>query len=172
LLPLYLAGLVAAVVAASVQQGHPAGWLTRSGVPGTLPDWLTSYLIYLGVWIMMMYTVDYTRLGAPRDERFHGTVTFGWVLYAFTFGLDGLVGIYLLSAYHIAGSESGVVDAMIKALGPVGLLAIPVSPTRINTANYHLASSNLSDAAERLLRLRLPRPVWVVVAGVLATCSC
>lgn len=168
LLPLYVAGLVAAVVSATVQRGYPSGWLSLPGTStSALPGWLSSYLIYMGVWIMMMYTVDYATMGRNRDEGFHRQVTFGWVFYLFTFGFNGLIGIYLLTAYGITGSETGVVEAVLSALGPAGLVVIIVSQTRINTANYFLASANLTELGARL-GLRRSRTFWLVVAGVIA----
>lgn len=168
LLPLYVAGLIALIITATLKQGYPHDWLHSAAATGPLPGWLTSYLIYMGVWIMMMYTIDYARFGKPEDQRFHGTVTFGWVFYFFTFAVNGLIGIYLLRAWNIAGSETGVVDAFIDTLGFAGVLVIVVSQTRINTANYYLASTNLEAFAARVLRLKLPRAVWVVVAGAIA----
>jgi purine-cytosine permease-like protein len=168
LLPFYVIGLIAVVVAATAERGYPADWLRSVAANGPLPGWLTAYLIYMGGWIMMMYTIDYARLGRTEDQRFHGTVTFGWVFYAFTFGLNGLIGIYLLRAWGIAGSETGVVDAFISSLGFAGVLVILVSQTRINTANYYLASTNLEAFASRVLRIKLPRTVWVAVSGAIA----
>ncbi|MCI9870457.1 permease [Arthrobacter humicola] len=168
LLPLYVAGLIAVVVAATLIRGVPTDWIGQAAVSSALPGWLTSYLIYMGVYIMMMYTFDYARMGRQQDEKFLGTVTFGWVFYAFTFGLNGLVGIYIMSAWRIEASETGVVQAFISSLGLVGLLVILISQTRINTANYYLASENLSAFASRVFRLDLPRFVWVIVTGALA----
>lgn len=168
LLPLYVAGLIAVVVAATVEQGYPHDWLNSAAPAGTLPGWVTSYLIYMGVWIMMMYTIDFARFGKAEDQKFHGTVTFGWVFYFFTFAVNGLIGIYLLRARNIAGTETGVVDAFIDTLGFTGVLVIVVSQTRINTANYYLASTNLEAFAARVLRLGLPRAAWVAVAGAIA----
>lgn len=120
LLPFYLVGMVAVVVAATVRQGYPTGWLTATVASGPLPGWLTAYLVYMGVWVLMMYTFDYARLGRRTDAAFHGTVTFGWVFYALTFGVNGLVGLYLLGAWDIAGTETGVVEAVVGSLGFAG----------------------------------------------------
>jgi hypothetical protein len=43
-----------------------------------------------------------------------------------------------------------------------------ISQTRINTANYFLASENLSAFASRVFKLDLPRYVWVILSGALA----
>ncbi|WP_240629813.1 purine-cytosine permease family protein [Specibacter cremeus] len=168
LLPFYVAGLIAVIIAATLIRGVPTDWLGHAAAASTLPGWLTSYLIYMGVYIMMMYTFDYARLGQQKDKKFLGTVTFGWVFYAFTFGLNGLIGIYIMSAWKLAASETGVVQAFISSLGLGGVLVILVSQTRINSANYFLASENLSAFASRVFRLNLPRFVWVIVCGVLA----
>ncbi|MDZ5144373.1 purine-cytosine permease family protein [Microbacterium testaceum] len=167
LLPIYVVGLVAVVVAATVQHGAPTA-IFDVAAAGPLPGWLTSYLIYMGVWIMMMYTFDYARLGRPADRKFHGTITFGWVFYLFTFAVNGLIGIYVIAATGHEGSETGVVDAFLGTLGFFGLLVIFVSQTRINTANYYLASTNLDAFATRVFRLALPRWVWVIVSGGIA----
>ena len=150
LLPLYFAGLVAVVVAATAIRGVPVSF-PEGVADGPVPGWLTSYLIYMGVWIMMMYTFDYARMARKKDEKFHG-----------------LVGIYIMSAWGLAGTETGVVDAFISSLGIFGVLVIFISQTRINTANYYLASSNLDAFATRVFRLALPRWVWVIVAGAIA----
>lgn len=168
LLPFYIAGLVAVVVAATLIRGVPTDWIGQAAAASTLPGWLTSYLIYMGVYIMMMYTFDYARLGRAEDKKFLGSVTFGWVFYAFTFGLNGLIGIYIMSAWGLEASETGVVQAFISSLGFGGVLVILISQTRINTANYFLASENLSAFASRVFRLNLPRYIWVIVCGALA----
>jgi hypothetical protein len=168
LLPLYLAGLIAVVVAATVIKGTPTNWIGHAAASSTLPGWLTSYLIYMGVYIMMMYTFDYARMGRQKDEKFLGNFAFGWAFYAFTFGLNGLVGIYIMSAWGLKVSETGVVEAFISSLGLAGVLVIFISQTRINTANYFLASTNLSDFAHRVFGLSLPRFVWVGVCGAVA----
>lgn len=168
LLPLYVGGLVAVVIAATVQQGYPSDWLTTTVAAGPLPGWVTSYLIYMGLWVMMMYTVDFARHGRKKDEKFHGTVAFGWVFYTFTFAINGLVGIYIMSAWKLPVSETGVVDAFISSLGFAGVLVIFISQTRINTANYYLASTNLGDFFASVAGRRVPRWVWVIVSGVVA----
>lgn len=165
LLPLYFAGLVAVVIAATVIRGVPSHWIGEAAPQGALPGWLSSYLIYMGVYIMMMYTFDYARLGKKKDQNFHSQASFGWVFYLCTFGLSGLVGIYIMSAWGLEASETGVVQAFISSLGFIGVLVIFISQTRINTANYYLASSNL-DALALRFGLRLPRYFWAIISGV------
>lgn len=169
LLPIYFFGLIAAVVVTAVT--HPAAavaWPAAPAAGGPLPGWLTTFLIYMGVWIMMMYTFDYARLGKQKDQRFHTNITFGWFFYIFTFAFNGLIGIYLVTVWGVAGTETGVVQAIINSLGVVGLLVIVVSQTRINSASYYLSSTNLDAFFTRVFRLALPRWVWVLVTGAIA----
>tara|TARA_R110002020_G_scaffold75315_16_gene191803 strand:+ start:11249 stop:12529 length:1281 start_codon:yes stop_codon:yes gene_type:complete len=170
LLPIYFLGLVAAVVVTAVTHpGEQIAWPTApAGGGGALPGWATTFLIYMGVWIMMMYTFDYARLGKKEDQKFHSTFTFGWVFYLFTFAFNGVIGIYLTTVWQTAGTETGVVNAIIQSLGIVGLLVIVVSQTRINTASYYLSSTNLDAFATRVFRLALPRWVWVLVTSAIA----
>ncbi|GHB87951.1 allantoin permease [Streptomyces umbrinus] len=175
LLPLYTAGLIAAVIVAAVS-GKPAGW-TGFGPHASIPfasggpGWLMAFGIYMGVWILMMYTMDFAQLGRPQDRRFHTTVTFGWVFYSVTFLVNGLVGIFLSHALRsFVGStvsEGGVAVALTHVMGIWAVLLVFVSQTRINTANYFLASSNLEILGRTVLRLRLPRGVWVVIGSVI-----
>jgi purine-cytosine permease-like protein len=175
LLPLYAVGLVAAVIMAAMK-GEPAGWTSfgpQAEVPVSAggPGWLMAFGIYMGVWILMMYTVDFARMGRKEDRGFHGNVTFGWVFYSITFFLNGLIGIFLAHALrdHVGAeiSEGGVAVALTQVMGIWAVLLVWISQTRINTANYFLASSNLETFGRSLLRVRLPRVVWVLVASTI-----
>jgi hypothetical protein len=175
LLPLYTAGLVAAVIAATLF-GKPSGW-TSSGALGGIPlasggpGWLMAFGIYMGVWILMMYTMDFAKLGRPQNRRFHTTVTFGWVFYTLTFLVNGLIGIFLAHALRgFVGStvsEGGVAVALTHVMGIWAVLLVFVSQTRINTANYFLASTNLETLGRVVFRVRQPRVFWVLVGSVI-----
>ncbi|TDD34232.1 thiamine permease [Actinomadura sp. KC06] len=170
LLPFYLAGLSAAIVWATVEHDAPAGWLSAAGaVDLPVPGWMFAYATYLGMWIMMMYTFDFARFGRPQDVKFHRTVTFGPVFYTFIFLISGLIGIFLTKTVPTEGpvSEVSVVYALVDLMGITGVILIWVSQTRINTANFYLASTNLGMIMTQVLRVRLPRTVWSVVTGVL-----
>ncbi|MGI5459201.1 purine-cytosine permease family protein [Streptomyces sp. CA-249302] len=175
LLPLYTAGLIAAVIVAAVS-GKPSGWTgfgSQDGIPFASggPGWLMAFGIYMGVYVLMMYTVDFARLGRPQDRAFHGNVTFGYVFYTVTFLVNGLIGIFLSHALRgFTGStisEGGVAVALTHVMGIWAVLLVFVSQTRINTANYYLASSNLEILGRTVLRLRLPRVVWVLVGSAI-----
>ncbi|GAB3854367.1 hypothetical protein GCM10028801_08370 [Nocardioides maradonensis] len=168
LLPFYCVGLVALVIAATVKQGYPSGWLSSSGVATEVPGWLGAFLIYMGIWVMMLFTIDFASLGRVEDTRFHQRATFGGLFYFCTFVVNGLIGMYVVSAFGVSGTETGVVRAVTGSLGFAGVLLVVVSQTRINTANYFLASNNLGNVVRRVSGLRLPHLVWVAVCGVLA----
>ncbi|MGW3952065.1 hypothetical protein ACWEKM_14280 [Streptomyces sp. NPDC004752] len=168
LLPFYVTGLVALVLAATLKHGYPHGWLAAPAPTPGIPGWLGSYLIYMGVWVMMMYTIDFAALGRSEDAGFHRRVTFGPLFYACTFGVNGLIGIHVVTAFGASGTESGVVDAVVGSLGLAGVLLVAISQTRINTANYFLAANNLETVVRSVLGIRLPHIAWVVVCGVAA----
>jgi purine-cytosine permease-like protein len=171
LLPLYLVGLVALVVAAGVQHGFDTPFLnTPEPATTSVPGWVTAFCIYMGIWVTTLYAVDYARLGRPSDAGFHARVSFGIPFFLATFLLNGLIGIFVTTVVlpDQAASETGIVDATLGVLGFAGLVLIVVSQTRINTANYYVASTNLQGFVERAFRLRLPRSAWTAIAGAIA----
>ncbi|GAA3664192.1 allantoin permease [Nocardioides ginsengisoli] len=168
LLPFYCIGLVALVVASSIDRGYPSGWLSVTAPDSVVPGWVGSYLIYMGIWVMMLFTMDFAALGKAEDTRFHQRVTFGPFFYLCTFGINGLVGMYVVHAYGVEGTETGVVQGVTGSLGLAGVLLIVISQTRINTANYFLASNNLEVVLEKVAGIRLPHIAWVLICGALA----
>lgn len=172
LLPFYVIGLAAAVVWAISRHGYSNDWATyvpEQAVEVAGPGWVFAFVIYMGVWIMMMYTIDFARFGRKSDAKFHGVVSFGPVFYFATFMVNGLVGIFLAHTVPVEGglSEVSVVLSIVGLMGFAGVALIWVSQTRINTANYYLASTNLEAFFARVFKLNLHRTVWVVIAGAL-----
>lgn len=172
LLPVYWGGLITAVIWAGTVHPNGNAWLTHS--TGDLPfasggpGWLATCAAFMGVWILMMYTIDFAALGRAKDVKFHQRYTFGWLFYTLAFGANSLIGIYL--TFTVPGAEAtetGVAGALVQLMGPLGLLVIFVSQTRINTANYALGISNLREFGERALRLRLPSLAWVGIGSVI-----
>ena len=171
LLPFYIVGLIALVIVASLDHSASVS-LPSLHLPLTAPGWFWAFTVYMGVYILMMYTVDFARFGKPQDEKFHGVVTFGPVFYLATYLGTGLVGIFLAATVPgVLGqagiTETGIVDAIVSTLGFAGLVLIVVSQTRINSANLYLASTNLEAFVSRVAKVKLPRVAWAVVAGVL-----
>jgi purine-cytosine permease-like protein len=119
----------------------------------------------------MMFTMDFARLARPEDERYHNAVTFGWLYYALTFGVNGLIGILLVSTFGIsfdelAGQESALPVSIVGLTGLLGVALILITQMRINTVNLYLASTNFQSFFSRVFRLNLARTAWVVFACV------
>lgn len=172
LLPFYLLGMIAAVVWAAIEYGHSADFLSvEAPALLPLPGWLIAFCSYMGVWVLMMFTMDFARLGKREDKNFAGWVTFGPVFYLGTFLFSGLVGIYLANTVPLEGAtgfgEAGAAVAIVKLMGIFGVLLILITQTRINSANLYLASSNLEAFIARVTGLRLNRGVWVAVAAAI-----
>ncbi|QIZ39829.1 thiamine permease [Saccharopolyspora sp. ASAGF58] len=172
LLPFYVLGLVGAVAWAGSQYGFSADWLhavPSQPVQVAGPGWVFAFTVYMGVWIMMLYTIDFARFGRRSDATFHGVVSFGPVFYLGTFMVNGLAGIFISQTVPTNGaiSEVSVVYSIVGLMGLAGVLLIWVSQTRINTANFYLASTNLEAFCSRIFKIKLHRTVWVVLAGAL-----
>lgn len=172
LMPIYFFGLVAAVIWAGTVYGFKDDWLTHAPemeLPFTLggPGWLATFAGYMGMWIMMMFTMDYAALGKRKDVKFHQNVTFGWLFYVLAYGFAAFVGIFL--TFTIPGvevTETGLAGGLVSLMGVLGLIVVWVSQTRINTANYYLGAANLRAFGERL-RIKLPNIVWVIITAVI-----
>jgi purine-cytosine permease-like protein len=126
----------------------------------------------MGVWVLMLFTMDFARLARPEDQGYHTAVTFGWLFYVLTFLVNGLVGILLVSTFDIgfdalAGQESALPVEIVGLTGLLGLLLIVITQMRINTVNLYLASTNFQSFFSRVFRLTLPRTFWVVAACVI-----
>ncbi|WP_206037760.1 permease [Rhodococcus sp. HNM0569] len=172
LLPFYVLGLIAALIAAYVKFGGDAAWLDFAGVVPdegrALPGWLLGAVLYMGIFVNMPNTVDFARFGKIEDERFHENVTFGWVFYLGLFVVNGIAGIYLVQTVLPAepASEHGVVQAVLACLGFWGLLFIVISQTRVNSVNYYLSTTNFERILSSFSQVRLPRVFWVSAVSV------
>ena len=171
LLPFFLVALIAVVAWAVADKGYHGFLPDAKAAPGTTLPWLQAFTAYMGVWVLMMFTMDFARLARPEDQGYHSLVTFGWLFYVLTFLVNGLVGILLVSTFGIslealAGQESALPVSIVNLTGLLGLLLIVITQMRINTVNLYLASSNLQSFFSLVFRLNLPRTLWLVVACV------
>lgn len=168
LLPFYLFGLLAALGLATAEYGYNAAWLDF-GPTGATPagGWWHCFVYYMGVWVLMMFTFDYARFGRKEDAGYHGRFNFGMPFYLVTFLVNGAAGIYLVSTIPELGtlSEVSVVLALLKLMGLWGLLFVWVTQSRINTANYYLATVNMQAFFRKVAGLRAPKFVWALVVG-------
>ena len=173
LLPVYIGGMVAAVIWAGVQYGFTDTWLTQQPESGLAvvmggPGWLATFAAYMGVWIMMMFTMDYAALGKRKDTKFHQRWSFGWLFYVLAYGFSALVGIFLtFTIPGLEASETGIAGGIVSMMGILGLIVVFVSQTRINTANYYLGAANLKSFGERVFRIKMPNLVWVLTSSVI-----
>lgn len=169
LLPLYLLGLIAVVVMAIGEYGYSSAWLEMGPESGPVSNgWWDCFTYFMGVWILMMYTWDYARFGRQEDAGYHARFNFGLPFYIFTFLINGLVGIFLAATIPTQGglSEVSVVLAIVELMGIWGLLFVWVSQTRINTANFFMAASNMQAFFSRFGLAGVPYMVWAVVVGM------
>lgn len=187
LLPFYLIGIVATVVATIVKKGagthpllsaagkptgHLVSWFSFPGVvpdvARPLPGWFLVVVLYLGLSLMLPVGVDFGRFAKAADRRFHTNLTFGFLFYLWTYGINGLVGIYITqSLLGVSTVEDGVVQASLAALGFAGLLFIVITQARINSMNYYLSTLNWDRLLRVLTGKRLPHGVWVVFMSAL-----
>ncbi|MGY2261591.1 purine-cytosine permease family protein [Pseudomonas sp. SDO55104_S430] len=170
LLPFYLIGLVALVVMTVEQYGYSNAWLQMGPAGGPVKNgWWDCFSYFMGVWILMMYTWDYARFGREEDTRYHARFNFGLPFYTFTFLINGLVGIFLAGTIPTPGglSEVSVVMAIIELMGFWGLMFVWVSQTRINSANFYLAATNMQAFFGGVGLARVPYWVWAVAVGAL-----
>jgi purine-cytosine permease-like protein len=172
MLPFYAVAMVGVIVWALVSEGYHGFLPGSTAAAGTTLPWLQAFVAYMGVWVLMLYTMDFARLARPEDERFHRNVTFGWLYYALTFGVNGLIGILLVSTFGItfdqlAGQESALPVRIVGLTGLLGFALIVITQMRINTVNLYVASTNLQSFVARVTGISLPRTLWVVVACLL-----
>lgn len=169
LLPFYILGLIGAVVLATSQYGYSDAWLKMGPENPSPTGWWNVCVYYMGVWILMMFTFDYARFGKKEDSKYHALFNFGIPFYMLAFFLSGLAGIYLVNTIPHEGdvSEVSIAFGLIELMGIFGLLFVWITQTRINTANYFLATTNMQAFFKDVFKLNLSKMVWAVVVGII-----
>ena len=173
LLPFYYLGLFIAVLMTINLYGYSNQWLNMgpkdAGLDG---NWWQCYSYFMGLWIMMMYTWDYARFGKVQDIKYHSSVNFGIPFYVCTYLVNGLIGIFLVASIPTseALSELSIVFALLKLMGFTGLVFIWVSQTRINTANFQLATVNLQSFIYGVFKRKLSKVTVAVLIGIAVFC--
>ncbi len=171
LLPVYWVGLMVVVVMLAMRNDS-SGWLAhppQEGADFAAPGWLYAFFVYLGVLVLMMFTVDFARFGKSEQARSNGIAVFGPVFYAFVYLANGLIGIFIAYSAGLDGAVSSelVGNTMVSLLGGWGLFLVWVTQARINTANFYVASTNMEALVFRLFRVRVPRVVAVLFCGAI-----
>ncbi|KPH00187.1 allantoin permease [Pseudomonas sp. RIT-PI-q] len=166
LLPVYLGGLLIAIGLSINRDGYQPHWLDFGPTAPSVYGWWDCFVAYMGVWVLMLFTFDYARLGKPEDAAYHGRWNFGIPFYTVAFLLNGAAGIYLVSSIRHEGglNEASVVIAILQLMGLWGLLFIWATQTRINTANYYLATMNMQVFFRRF-GLHSSYVMWAIVVG-------
>jgi purine-cytosine permease-like protein len=166
LLPVYLGGLVLAVALSIYEYGYQPQWIDLGPEAPVANGWWHCFGSYMGVWVLMLYTFDYARFGKAKDADYHGRWNFGMPFYVLTFLINGVVGIYLVSSIPNDGglTEISVVMAILKLMGLGGLVFVWATQSRINTANYYLATINAQEFFSAF-GLRLSYVSWAILVG-------
>ena len=174
LLPVFLAGLVATVVWATVVHGYDGSWLTappstperwpaRAGCSSSPSTWACS---------RTCSTRSTSPAWAGGRTRVNGFHTFGFTFYFFTIFVNGAAGIYLVHTIPLAGgiTESGLVTGIVKMMGSSGSCSSwqpkprSTRPTSTSPRRTSRASSRASSASRCRAR-------WVFFVGVVSFAS-
>lgn len=169
LLPFYILGLIGAVVLATNQYGYSDAWLHMGPENPSPTGWWNVCVYYMGVWILMMFTFDYARFGKKEDAKYHALFNFGIPFYLLAFFLSGLAGIYLVNTIPHEGdiSEVSIAFGLIELMGLFGLFFVWITQTRINTANYFLATTNMQAFFKDVFKINLSKTAWAIVVGLI-----
>lgn len=172
LLPVYIIGMIVAVVWATAEFGYSSDWLTYTpaGAGDTTvgPGWVLAFGGYLSQLIFITYLWDFARMGKTEDSKFHSFGTFGLPTWLVTFVVNALIGLYLLSTIQLSGppSDTAAVTGLVALMGFLGVLLVWATQSRIQTTNFYVSSLNLQSFFRGTFRLRLPRSFWGVVVGL------
>ena len=110
----------------------------------------------MGIWILMMFTMDFARFAKPEDEKYHIGVTFGWALLPADVPRERPASAscscstFGITFDELAGQESALPVKIVNLTGILGLALIAITQFRINTVNLYLASTNLQSFFSRL----------------------
>lgn len=169
LLPIYVVGLCVAVYLAVHLNGYSNDWLNASGSKGDAPmGWWNVYVAYLGVWTLIMFCFDYARFGRKEDAKYHTLFNFGMPFYVVTMLVAGVIGVFIVKTMHWEGAvtETAAVKALVSLMGVFGVLFVWATQTRINSANFYLATINLEAFYGTMTKKRMPTLVSGAVVAV------
>jgi len=168
LLPFYALGLIAAIGMSVYRYGYAADWVNFGPAVPPAYGWWNCFVSYMGIWVLMLFAYEYAKFGKQEDSGFHARWNFGLLFYFVTILVNGVCGIYLVSSVPDIGeiTEVSVVLAILSLLGIWGLLFVWATQTRINSANFFVATGNVRILGQSL-GLHLPYVGWVVIVGVL-----
>lgn len=168
LLPVYVIGLIAAVCISISEYGYSTEWMTFGPADPSPYGWWNCFVYYMGIWVLMLFAYEYAKFGKPADTKFHAKWNFSYLFYFVTIVVNGACGIYLVSSVPSIEkiSEISVVLAILSLLGFWGLVFVWATQTRINSANYFVATSNLKTIGQAF-GINWKWGWWAVVVGAL-----
>ena len=158
-IPIFAVGLVWVVIEAAQRPsitaaGAQVGWDT------VLPA-LAAILANVGIWILLIG--DYARF-VRSEDRGKAIAMAGTAGRGFQFIMLPALGGWLALR---AGSANPGTYAVGMA-GVAGLIWVVITQLRVQEGNYYLSSLSLSTFVSRTFRVRLPRPVFLIVTGLIA----
>jgi hypothetical protein len=168
LFPVYWAGMIVLLILVARRGALlPSVWLNG---PLSLSGVTAVVTSYMGLWILPMCTFDFARFGRRRDLKYHVYFNFGIPYYLLTIVINGLAGIAVVGTLPAgtAVTEVSVVQNVIRIMGISGFAFLWATQTRINTAHYYLAATNLSGLAKFASGRQIGHLAAVVIVGVLA----
>jgi purine-cytosine permease-like protein len=169
LLPFYALGLVMLTALAIRVHGYSEDWLRLGGArPLTVEACWNCFVPYFGTLALAMITMDIARFGMPEHARYHAVFNFGFPFYLLTYLPAGAVGILIVAATSPAQiTDTAVLDACLLLLGgAAGLFWVTVTQTRINSANFYVATVNLQAFLEEALHVRWPKTLCAAIVGL------
>ncbi|WP_300726895.1 allantoin permease [Pseudomonas sp.] len=168
LLPIYVIGLLAAVCISISEYGYSTQWMTFGPSNPSPYGWWNCFVYYMGIWVLMLFAYEYAKFGKPSDAAFHNKWNFSYLFYFVTIVVNGACGIYLVSSVPSIEkiSEISVVLAILSLLGFWGLVFVWATQTRINSANYFVATTNLKMIGQ-FFGLGWKWGWWALVVGIL-----
>jgi hypothetical protein len=151
------------------QYGYSAAWLQMGPASGPVANgWWDCFSYFMGVWILMMYTWDYARFGRKEDATYHAASTSACPLHRHLF--DQWPGRDFPGRDHSCPRRPervSVVMAIVELMGIWGLIFVWISQTRINSANFYLAATNMQAFFGGIGLAKVPYIAWAIAVGVL-----
>lgn len=172
LLPLYCAGIVLLVALPLLGHGTANySWLNYGSEHSLSMKGLSACVVsYLSLLGFCMISMDFAVEGRREDMAHHARMTFGIPFYLVTLTLTAGVGIFLAGAVdrQLGATETGLVDVCLSILGAGwGLVWLFATQTRINSANFYVACTNLRAGLEGMFRIRLGMGPLAVGVGII-----
>lgn len=177
-LPLYVALLIAAIVAATLGRGgaHPASIAQalsiapKSGPSVGGPNLVAAVGAANGLLgIIALLVADFCRF-APKREKGNRRGSL-WAAFFPENAMTWLIGLPLGIWFFASINESNPGIYLVSFLGIGGLIFVLLTQTRINVTNIYSGSLALANFFSRAARFTPGRAFWVVVMTLVGTAA-